>query len=148
MKKSTIGMIAGSTALVSAGTMVAVKTFQKKAKNEEQGSYDFKQSLKNNTGKTIQKTKSLIDGQMGMMKKEKEALDDMETKLDDNEGKAQADNTIAKKDDIESPDADKDEAEKGLTGLDHEYRAEWVANGFPQTHRDMERLEEEEKNNQ
>ena len=53
-----------------------------------------------------------------------------------------------KVDKMESVDADKDPAEKGLTQLDHTYRAEWMANGFPQTHREMEELEKEEKRNQ
>ncbi|WP_087973278.1 hypothetical protein [Oceanobacillus rekensis] len=53
-----------------------------------------------------------------------------------------------KVDKIESVDADKDPAERGLTQLDHAHRAEWMANGFPQTHREMEELEEQEKRNQ
>ncbi|WP_223700468.1 hypothetical protein [Sutcliffiella deserti] len=48
---------------------------------------------------------------------------------------------------MESVDASKDEKEKGLTQLDSAYRAEWVANGFPQTHKKMKELEEEEKKN-
>ncbi|PSL40434.1 hypothetical protein B0H99_105212 [Planomicrobium soli] len=43
----------------------------------------------------------------------------------------------------ESPDADVDPAEKGLTELDSAYRDEWQANGFPQTHREMRELEED-----
>lgn len=43
----------------------------------------------------------------------------------------------------ESPDAEVDPAEKGLTQLDSAYRDEWQANGFPQTHREMRELEEE-----
>ena len=46
-------------------------------------------------------------------------------------------------DQMESVDADVDPAEKGLTQLDSAYRAEWVANGFPQTHMEMEELKEE-----
>ncbi|MGD6968139.1 hypothetical protein ACQCVP_17060 [Rossellomorea vietnamensis] len=45
----------------------------------------------------------------------------------------------------ESPDADKTDEEKGLTELDHAYRAEWSANGFPQTHQAMEELKEEDE---
>lgn len=40
----------------------------------------------------------------------------------------------------ESVNAETDPEEKGLTKLDSAYRAEWVANGFPQT-RDQEELE-------
>ena len=40
----------------------------------------------------------------------------------------------------ESVNAKVDPEEKGLTKLDSAYRAEWVANGFPQT-RDQEELE-------
>ena len=40
----------------------------------------------------------------------------------------------------ESVNAQTDPEEKGLTQLDSAYRAEWVANGFPQT-RDQEELE-------
>lgn len=40
----------------------------------------------------------------------------------------------------ESVNAETDPEEKGLTQLDSAYRAEWVANGFPQT-RDQEELE-------
>ncbi|MGM0845896.1 MAG: hypothetical protein ACQEUT_13050 [Bacillota bacterium] len=46
----------------------------------------------------------------------------------------------------ESPDADKADEEKGLTELDHAYRAEWSANGFPQTHQAMEELKEDDDN--
>ncbi|SDK47959.1 hypothetical protein [Sediminibacillus albus] len=142
MKKSTIGIIAGSTALVSAGTVVAFKTYQKKANNDSQGA-DLMQTVKTGADKTIQKVKTVIDDQIGMMNKEKDMLDDIGSKMKSSKG-SQADSTIAKKDDIESPDAPVDDAEKGLTELDHEYRSEWIANGFPQTHREMERLEEED----
>ncbi|WP_053363277.1 hypothetical protein [Bacillus sp. FJAT-27251] len=47
-------------------------------------------------------------------------------------------------DQVESVEADQDPAEKGLTLLDSAYRAEWQANGFPQTHQEMKELEEEE----
>ncbi|KKK36742.1 hypothetical protein WQ57_17825 [Mesobacillus campisalis] len=47
-------------------------------------------------------------------------------------------------DQVESVEADQDPAEKGLTLLDSAYRAEWQANGFPQTHKEMKELEEEE----
>ncbi len=43
-----------------------------------------------------------------------------------------------------SIDAKKDEAEVGLTQLDSIHRADWQANGFPQTHAELERLEKEE----
>jgi GH15 family glucan-1,4-alpha-glucosidase len=46
-------------------------------------------------------------------------------------------------DQMESVDADVDPTEKGLSQLDSAYRAEWVANGFPQTHMEMEELEKE-----
>lgn len=46
-------------------------------------------------------------------------------------------------DEMESVDAGIDPAEKGLTQLDSAYRAEWQANGFPQTHMEMEKLEKE-----
>lgn len=44
----------------------------------------------------------------------------------------------------ESVEADVDPAEKGLTQLDSAYRDEWQANAFPQTHKEMKELEEEE----
>ncbi|EPE60884.1 hypothetical protein L479_02722 [Exiguobacterium sp. S17] len=50
------------------------------------------------------------------------------------------DNTWSKMDKMESVDSDKDEAEAGLTQLDSNNRAEWQANGFPQTHAERERL--------
>jgi hypothetical protein len=50
------------------------------------------------------------------------------------------DDTWSKMDKMESVDADKDEAEAGLTQLDSNNRAEWQANGFPQTHAERERL--------
>lgn len=37
----------------------------------------------------------------------------------------------------ESPNADVDPAEKGLSELDSAFRAEWVSIGYPQTHRDI-----------
>ncbi|MGD6843830.1 hypothetical protein ACQCVH_15055 [Bacillus infantis] len=46
-------------------------------------------------------------------------------------------------DQIESVDADKVDAEKGLTQYDSALRAEWVANGFPQTRMEIE-LEEQD----
>ncbi|TCI35035.1 MULTISPECIES: hypothetical protein [Exiguobacterium] len=52
----------------------------------------------------------------------------------------QEDNTWSKMDKMESVDSDKDEAEAGLTQLDSNHRAEWQANGFPQTHAERERL--------
>ncbi|OGX78555.1 hypothetical protein A6395_11790 [Exiguobacterium sp. SH31] len=52
----------------------------------------------------------------------------------------QDDNTWSKMDKMESVDSDKDEAEAGLTQLDSNNRAEWQANGFPQTHAERERL--------
>ncbi|MGD6801828.1 hypothetical protein FZC79_15555 [Rossellomorea vietnamensis] len=45
----------------------------------------------------------------------------------------------------ESVNADMEDAEKGLTKLDSAYRSEWQANGFPQTHAEMERLEAESR---
>lgn len=51
--------------------------------------------------------------------------------------------TWQKMDERESVDADQDEAEQGLTQLDSSLRAEWQANGFPQTHAERERLERE-----
>lgn len=48
--------------------------------------------------------------------------------------------TWSKMDKMESVDSDKDEAEEGLTQLDSNNRAEWQANGFPQTHAERERL--------
>ena len=50
------------------------------------------------------------------------------------------DDTWSKMDKMESVDSDKDEAEEGLTQLDSNYRAEWQANGYPQTHAERERL--------
>ncbi|SDN04797.1 hypothetical protein SAMN04488137_3240 [Fictibacillus solisalsi] len=42
---------------------------------------------------------------------------------------------------MESVDANKDPEEKGLTQLDSAYRSDWQANGFPQTHMELEELE-------
>ncbi|WP_114166526.1 hypothetical protein [Exiguobacterium sp. TNDT2] len=53
------------------------------------------------------------------------------------------DDTWSKMDKMESVDSDKDEAEEGLTQLDSNYRAEWQANGYPQTHAERERLMKE-----
>lgn len=41
----------------------------------------------------------------------------------------------------ESPNADVDEAEIGLTELDSAYRAEWVSMGYPQTYHEVENNE-------
>lgn len=51
--------------------------------------------------------------------------------------------TVDKK---ESVKAKYDSAEVGLTQLDSAYRSEWQANAFPQTHREMERLEKASRN--
>ncbi|WP_409291062.1 hypothetical protein [Peribacillus sp. SCS-37] len=48
-------------------------------------------------------------------------------------------------DQMESVYAPQDPEEQGLSQLDSAYRAEWVANGFPQTHRELEELEKEEE---
>ncbi|RJP02224.1 hypothetical protein D3D03_02485 [Exiguobacterium sp. RIT452] len=40
-----------------------------------------------------------------------------------------------------SPDADKDPDEVGLTKLDSIYRAEWQANGYPRSQKELEDLE-------
>ncbi|PWW32608.1 hypothetical protein DFO73_101873 [Cytobacillus oceanisediminis] len=45
-------------------------------------------------------------------------------------------------DQVESADADKVPEEKGLTQYDAALRSEWVANGYSQTHLDLEELEE------
>jgi hypothetical protein len=45
-------------------------------------------------------------------------------------------------DQMESVDAGIDPSERGLTQLDSAMRAEWQANGFPQTHMEMEELAE------
>lgn len=55
-------------------------------------------------------------------------------------------NTWQKMDEMESVDANQDEEEKGLTQLDSSLRAEWQANGFPQTHEERERLQNESAN--
>lgn len=55
--------------------------------------------------------------------------------------------TWSKMDQMESVDADKDEAEVGLTQLDSNNRAEWQANAFPQTHAERERLLRESDEN-
>lgn len=46
----------------------------------------------------------------------------------------------------ESVNAKYDDAEKGLTKLDSAFRSEWQANGFPQTHRELEELEHSSNN--
>jgi hypothetical protein len=46
---------------------------------------------------------------------------------------------------FESVDADKVPEEKGLTQLDSAHRNDWIANGFPQTHEERRKLEEEAK---
>lgn len=102
MKKTTVGMIAGSTALLSAGTIMAVSKL--KGKDEEQETENSFNSSDDNPSPNI-----------------------------DDE---------ARKDQIPSPDADEVEAEEGLTLLDHQYRSQWQANGFPQTHKAMRELEE------
>ncbi|GLB59614.1 hypothetical protein [Cytobacillus sp. NCCP-133] len=48
----------------------------------------------------------------------------------------------AKIDEVESVDADKVPEEKGLTQYDSALRAEWVANGYTQTHLDLDEHEE------
>lgn len=48
-------------------------------------------------------------------------------------------------DKMESVDANKAPEEKGLTQYDSTLRNEWVANGFPQTHEEMEKLEAQGK---
>ena len=69
-------------------------------------------------------------------------------KHEDKEVKMLADTDMRnskKIDEVESVKANEDPAEKGLTVLDSAYRSEWVANGFPQTHQEMQELEEEGK---
>lgn len=106
MKKSTMGMIAGSTALLSAGTVMAVSKM--KNKDEEKES-----NLSGSSNSPDESASPNIDDE-------------------------------ARKDQIPSPDADEVEAEEGLTLLDHQYRSQWQANGFPQTHKEMRELEKGE----
>ncbi|MFP7494930.1 LPXTG cell wall anchor domain-containing protein [Terribacillus saccharophilus] len=40
-----------------------------------------------------------------------------------------------------SPDANKDDVEKGLSALDHAYREEWVANTITPTEEEIKRAE-------
>ncbi|MFP7254448.1 hypothetical protein CHH91_11845 [Virgibacillus sp. 7505] len=47
-----------------------------------------------------------------------------------------------REDKIPSPDAEKDDAEKGLTALDHHYREEWVANTITPTEEEIKAAEE------
>lgn len=104
MKKTTVGMIAGSTALLSAGTVMAVNKLRNKDEGQANSDTDFRS---------------------------------------DNSASPNIDDE-AIKDQIPSPDADETEAEEGLTLLDHQYRSQWQANGFPQTHKAMRELEEGE----
>ncbi|YCA44013.1 hypothetical protein M1E11_02065 [Bacillus sp. JZ8] len=48
-------------------------------------------------------------------------------------------------DQVESVDADKARDEEGLTQYDSALKSDWVANGFPQTHMELEELESEKK---
>lgn len=47
-----------------------------------------------------------------------------------------------REDKLPSPDAKKDDAEKGLTALDHAYREEWVANTITPTEKEIKAAEE------
>ncbi|PLS16114.1 hypothetical protein CVD28_18920 [Bacillus sp. M6-12] len=47
-----------------------------------------------------------------------------------------------KLDEMESVDADKDPREKGLTQYDSVLKADWVANGFPQTNQELKKGKE------
>ncbi|MCM3540638.1 hypothetical protein [Priestia endophytica] len=48
-------------------------------------------------------------------------------------------------DQVESVDADKARDEEGLTQYDSVLKSDWVANGFPQTHMELEELESQKK---
>lgn len=47
-----------------------------------------------------------------------------------------------REDKLPSPDAKTDDAEKGLTALDHAYREEWVANTITPTEEEIKEAEE------
>lgn len=48
-------------------------------------------------------------------------------------------------DQVESVDEDKARDEEGLTQYDSALKSDWVANGFPQTHMELEELENQKK---
>lgn len=50
-------------------------------------------------------------------------------------------------DERESVDAEIDPSEEGLSQLDSSHKSEWQANGFPQSHKGLQELEEAESKN-
>ncbi len=110
-KDMTMGVVVGSTALITTGLVLAFNAYQKK------------------TGKLEDVGKTVPD-------------------LNAPDSKFIPDSDVQQeKDEKEAKDAERDPAYKGLTQLDTQYRDEWQANGIPQTHAEMEKLEKEGQEN-
>ncbi|WP_052712220.1 hypothetical protein [Domibacillus indicus] len=146
-KEMTMGVVVGSTALLTTGIVLALNAYQQKQEagdNGQAGSDTLKKletGIKAGTQKVTETLKSSMNFKGG------QKADDVSEKtvIETNEKeKFIADKTTElKKDEVETPDARKEEEYKGLTELDAQYRDEWQANGFPQTHAEMEKLEKE-----
>jgi hypothetical protein len=156
-KEMTMGVVVGSTALVTTGIVLALNAYQKKEEtniDQQTGSTAMRKiegGIKTGIDKVIEGIKRGINAKQKMMDKEKEKLNDLDSAIHSKNMASEEfipdEATVEKKDKIESPDAVKDPAYQGLTQLDAQYRDEWQANGFPQTHAELE-LEEDGQDDQ
>ncbi|WNS80134.1 hypothetical protein RRU94_21780 [Domibacillus sp. DTU_2020_1001157_1_SI_ALB_TIR_016] len=135
-KEMTMGVVVGSTALLTTGIVLALNTFQQKQEAGDTGSGTVGKignGLKAGTTKVVKGIKNGIaskKNEQTMVVEKTKFIDDKSTEL--------------KKDEVESVDSEKAKEYEGLTGLDAQYRDEWQANGFPQTNAELKALEEAE----
>mgnify|MGYP001029670237 CR=1 FL=1 len=137
-KEMTMGVVVGSTALLTTGIVLALNAYQQK---QETGDVNSGTIGKIGTGLKTGTTKVVEGIKNGIASKKEETMVVEKTKFIDDKS------TVNKKDKVESVDSEKAEEYEGLTGLDAQYRDEWQANGFPQTHAELKALEKEENSN-
>ncbi|WP_050182243.1 hypothetical protein [Domibacillus robiginosus] len=134
-KEMTMGVVVGSTALLTTGIVLALNAFQQK---QEAGITGTGTMGKIGTGLKTGTTK-VVDGiKNGIASRKEETMVVEKTKFIDDKS------TELKKDKVESSDSKKADEYEGLTELDAQYRDEWQANGFPQTNAELKALEKAE----
>ncbi|MCP3761552.1 hypothetical protein NLX67_04020 [Domibacillus sp. A3M-37] len=150
-KEMTMGVVVGSTALLTTGIVLALNAYQQKQEtgnNQQTASTTMQKvesGIKAGTHKVVEGIKSGIGSKLKVTGEKKQESNDSNemivSKTVGNKEFIADESTELKKDNIESVDAKREEAYKGLTALDAQYRDDWQANGFPQTRVELEELE-------
>lgn len=150
-KEMTMGVVVGSTALLTTGIVLALNAYQQKQdtdNNHETASTTMQKlesGIKAGTHKVVVGIKNGIGSKLKVTGEEKQESTDSNEMIVSmtvkNKEFIADESTLLKKDNVESIDAKREEAYKGLTALDAQYRDDWQANGFPQTRVELEELE-------